>query len=279
MSAVPPAPWVFFQLSCSCLAYSGFSKEWDTVRQLMLWAGSARQEASVVWCFNWAGLHLLQIPSPSAQTQSFNFFSHFRQWGIKLPGFSILDKAMYGVWDLWLLRESWHTYKGREGKIIIIITNFPQFCRRKEDNEWWKVCAKSDKLIQSKAGFEPADLVDFNSETSILIHLCECTLCMLSHFSHVRLCNPMDCSPPVSPVQFSVCACVLITQSCPTLCDPMDSASPGSSVNGILQVGILEWVSIPSSRGSSQPTGWAQVSCIPGRFLTIWATRGAHSVH
>ena len=42
-------------------------------------------------------------------------------------------------------------------------------------------------------------------------------------------------------------------QSCPTLCDPMDCSPPGSYVHGILQARILEWVTIPSSRGSSQP--------------------------
>ena len=44
-----------------------------------------------------------------------------------------------------------------------------------------------------------------------------------------------------------------VVQSCPTLCDPVDCGLPGSSVHGILQVGILEWVAMPSSRGSFQP--------------------------
>ena len=44
---------------------------------------------------------------------------------------------------------------------------------------------------------------------------------------------------------------MLVTQSCPTLCDPMDCSPPGSSVHGILQARILEWVAIPFSRGSS----------------------------
>ena len=62
----------------------------------------------------------------------------------------------------------------------------------------------------------------------------------LSRFSHVRLCDPMDCSPP------------------------------GSSVHEILQARILEWVAVPSSRDSSQP--WDQtcisfVSCIGRRAL------------
>ena len=48
---------------------------------------------------------------------------------------------------------------------------------------------------------------------------------------------------------------VLVTQSCPTLCYPMDCSLPGSSVRGISQVRILEWVAISFSRGSSQPRG------------------------
>ena len=44
-----------------------------------------------------------------------------------------------------------------------------------------------------------------------------------------------------------------VTQLCPTLCNPMDGSPPGSSVHGILQARILEWVAIPFSRGSSQP--------------------------
>ena len=58
-------------------------------------------------------------------------------------------------------------------------------------------------------------------------------------------------------------------------CGPMDGSSPGSSVHGILQARILEWVVIPFSRGSSQPRGGTQVSCIAGRFFTICATREA----
>ena len=45
---------------------------------------------------------------------------------------------------------------------------------------------------------------------------------------------------------------------------------------GILQARILKWVSMPSSRESSRSRDWTQVSCIAGRFFTIWATREAH---
>ena len=44
-----------------------------------------------------------------------------------------------------------------------------------------------------------------------------------------------------------------VTQSCPTLCDPVDCSLPGSSVHGIRQARILEWVAMSSSRGSSRP--------------------------
>ena len=47
--------------------------------------------------------------------------------------------------------------------------------------------------------------------------------------------------------------CVLVAQLCPTLCDPMDCSLPGSSVHGILQARILEWVANSFSRGSSPP--------------------------
>ena len=51
----------------------------------------------------------------------------------------------------------------------------------------------------------------------------------------------------------------------------MDCSLPGSSVHGILQVRILEWVIFPFSRGSSQPRDQTQVSCIAGRFFTVFS--------
>ena len=64
--------------------------------------------------------------------------------------------------------------------------------------------------------------------------------------------------------------------SCLTLCDPVNCSLPGSSVHGILQARILEWVAIPFSRGSLQPRDWTWVSQITGRFFTIWDTREAY---
>ena len=62
-----------------------------------------------------------------------------------------------------------------------------------------------------------------------------------------------------------------VAQSCPTLCDPMDCSLPGSSVHGVFQARILEWVAISFSRRPSQPRDWTQVSCIVGRRFTVWA--------
>ena len=64
-----------------------------------------------------------------------------------------------------------------------------------------------------------------------------------------------------------------VAQSCLTLCDPMDCSLPDSSVHGVFQARIMEWVAISFSRRSSQPRDWTQVSRIVGRLFTVWATR------
>ena len=63
-----------------------------------------------------------------------------------------------------------------------------------------------------------------------------------------------------------LCCCVL-AQSCLTLCDPMDCSPPGSSLHGILQARLLQWVAMPFFRGSSRPWDQTRVSCIGRRVL------------
>ena len=78
---------------------------------------------------------------------------------------------------------------------------------------------------------------------------------------------------PKEPGVYLCCAELL--PLCPTLCDPMDYSLSGSSVQGILQARILEWVAMPSSRGSSQHRSQTRVSCgfcIAGRFFTAEPT-------
>ena len=62
-----------------------------------------------------------------------------------------------------------------------------------------------------------------------------------------------------------------VAQSCPTLCDPMDCSLQCSSVHGIFQARVLEWVAISFSRGSSWPRDQTQVSRGAGRQFTVWA--------
>ena len=89
-------------------------------------------------------------------------------------------------------------------------------------------------------------------------------------------------NPPLSAciqwtdVSSSILCCCLVAQSCPTLCDPMDCSLPGSSVQGISQANILEWVTISFSRGSSGPRDRTQVSCMGRQILYHWATWEVH---
>ena len=62
--------------------------------------------------------------------------------------------------------------------------------------------------------------------------------------------------------------CLLVSQSCLTLFNTMACSLPGSSVRGISQARVLEWVAMLSSRGSSWPRDQTSVSCIAGGFFT-----------
>ena len=77
----------------------------------------------------------------------------------------------------------------------------------------------------------------------------------------------------ISDLDLSLCGC-WVSQSCPAQCDPTDCSPPGSSVHGILQARILEWVAIPfsSCHLPSWPRDQTQVSCIACRFFIVWAT-------
>ena len=76
----------------------------------------------------------------------------------------------------------------------------------------------------------------------------------------------------------SLCAMWLSLSIVSDSCDRMDCSVPGSSVHGTLQERILEWVVMPSSRGSSWPSDRTQDSCIAGSLLTNWTTREAVSM-
>ena len=80
-----------------------------------------------------------------------------------------------------------------------------------------------------------------------------------------------------------ICMHAKSLQSCPTMCESMDCTPPGSSVHGILQARILEWVAMPSSRGTSQPRDRTQNSYmspeLASRFFNPSATWEAYNTH
>ena len=101
-----------------------------------------------------------------------------------------------------------------------------------------------------------------------------CHVCH-SHTSLSSL-NPEEMVRAIEPgISLSPLLLSVVAQSCATLWNPMDCSLPGSSVHGILQARMLEWIAVPFYRGSPQHKDWSQVSCIAGGFVTIWATREA----
>ena len=71
-------------------------------------------------------------------------------------------------------------------------------------------------------------------------------------------------------------------QLCPTLCDPIDGSPPGSPVPGILQARIWEWVAISYSSGSSWPRNWTRVSWVSRQILyhcAIWEALNLYPIN
>ena len=95
-------------------------------------------------------------------------------------------------------------------------------------------------------------------------------LCNWAFFIYFRILEPLTFTLYIE-------ALYVCTQLCPTLCDPMDCSPPGSSVHGILQARILEWVAILSSRWSSpsrDQTCISWISCIGRQILYLGDTLG-----
>ena len=98
--------------------------------------------------------------------------------------------------------------------------------------------------------------------------------CFLLLFFPQLFINPPQTTTLPSCISFSLSESE-VAQLYPTLCDPTDCSLPGSSVHGIFQARILEWVAVSFSRGSTQPKDWTRVSRIGGRRFNLWATREA----
>ena len=129
----------------------------------------------------------------------------------------------------------------------------------------------------------PADLLTQGSNPSLLCLLhwrwilyhwatweapeCVALLCkiyVLWWVTTLKVWKPEWLQPKQLEIYGAAPACVHAKplQSCPNLCDPTDCSPPGSSVHGILQARILEWVAMPSSRGSFWHRDWTCVSYV-----------------
>ena len=129
----------------------------------------------------------------------------------------------------------------------------------------------------------------FQSLRHCLLSFSSFPLSLLSSLWSFQNISPTQSSPPSSTHRFSWLPDTWVfyqtaregqSVSCSVVSDslwPCGLSLPGSSVHGILQARILEWVAISFS-SSSQPRDWTQVSHIAGRLFTIWATWEANSI-
>ena len=117
--------------------------------------------------------------------------------------------------------------------------------------DWALSCAGSDVNKQEFKKEMSGDIKISTLLRKVAVESIPC--CVLSHLSRVHL-----------------------------FCEPMDLSLPGSSVHGILQARVLEWVAMPSSRGSSRPRDWTCISlmssALAGGFFTTSATREAQLI-
>ena len=131
----------------------------------------------------------------------------------------------------------------------------------------FKLSCKTHILLVGGVVWKMVKRVKIEENEAIYFQCIKSFLCILSLWSFGSLCLFL--------ITYVLLSEVLVAQLCPTLCDPMDCGLPGSSDHGILQARIQELVSISFSRGSSWSTFKTWVSCITGKFFTVWATREA----
>ena len=117
-----------------------------------------------------------------------------------------------------------------------------------------QVVARSVETMQHWEELEPTDFAGFLLPTYLGHLICSSLWWQLPSCNRTFIYVLLDSC---------VCVCVCsVTQTCLTLCSPMVCSPPGSSVHGILQARILEWVAIPFSRGSSWPRDRTHISCM-----------------
>ena len=113
----------------------------------------------------------------------------------------------------------------------------------------WEGTAASCPVMWLSLGADPTAQLD--------LHILQPWQLDLASQETLRQNHPAKSLPDFWPQETSCC---LVTKSCPILCNPMDCSPPGSSVHGISQARILEWVDISFSRRSSQPRDQTRAS-------------------
>ena len=108
---------------------------------------------------------------------------------------------------------------------------------------------------------------------AILIPTCVSSSITNAYLDNLAWCLWALCLPSMRTIAICILHLYLVVQSCLTLCDSMHYSPPTSSVHGVLQAKILEWLAISCSRWSSQPRGLTLVSCIAGWFFRVGAIR------
>ena len=127
----------------------------------------------------------------------------------------------------------------------------------------------TQKLNLKLLGFQLLYLIWFNIKLALVFIICSnrfLSKLLICYLKNKQACHPADTFVDCKYFWY-------ILQSCPTLCDPMDCSLSGSSVHGIFQARVLEWIAISFSRGSSRPRNRTWVSHTASRHFTVWATR------
>ena len=114
------------------------------------------------------------------------------------------------------------------------------------------------------------DLWDIGDCVSFLCNL------WISVFFFIAYCSYFIASNAPSFALVHACIHAKSLQSCPILCNAMDCSPPGSSVHGIPQTRIQDWVAISFSMGSSQARDQTCISCLGRQILYYWAPWEAH---
>ena len=165
------------------------------------------------------------------------------------------------------IKSVWRVPRGPVSSGVVRLTRWElTFWNHDAGRDLWPAQIPAEEAQESTLGQVCLYLKAFLTDTTILG-----TVPSLGHFllNHIRMKFQARDTGAGEKWKWKSLSCVQLFAVLWTI------ALLGSSVHGILQAEILEWAAMPFPRGSSRPRDWTWVSCIAGRFFTIWATREA----